>query len=151
MEKSSNSFLTENLSSVRTSIDWFPYHQFPSFDDLIFDPKAFVKEANTYRTLRILTYSVTKSPLLERATHLIVGIKPGSRLPTKAEVRHHPSLHSKLYLCYGRCRVLKAAYVGSQNLVQTTTFNLMMKITNRTKCQKLEEYFDLIWRDSTKL
>ena len=144
-------FLEGDLGRTYSGPAWYILKKLDTQVDLILDPKRFFREVNAHRSLEILTYTYSYAPttLVRR---LVLG-KPfvlnPSLLPNPDNVRRHDSLHTKLFLGYGRTCNLTDAYIGSQNCTAPTTYNVMFHINNRKTLSVLREYFDHIWNEAT--
>lgn len=146
-------FLKGDLGNVYTGIAWVPLERLDTGEgDLILDPRRFFREVNAYSRVEILTYTYSYMPKTLVARLVLGPVHPSYEyLPNREQVRVHPQLHTKLYLCYSSRITCKCAYLGSQNQTAPTTYNIMMRVTSRDLLERLQAYYNHIWNEAKPL
>ena len=134
-------FLKQDLSRVRTTRRCWIHPTRLGEPDLI-TVGFFQHLRKNYTSFDVLTYSCTGCQGL-KIKRLVTGLH--CEQFDGVAMRHAENLHSKLFLCY-RKRRLVDAYVGSQNLVAPTTLNIMLRASPKAR-KLLKEYFEQVWKD----
>lgn len=147
-------FLQDDLGDVYTGISWSSLRKLDDPDSaLILNPRRFYEELAQQRYVEALTYTFTYVPdvLFRR---LVLCRKPTQPLEVvgmglvRTEIRLHPQLHTKLFICESRGRHPFTAYIGSQNLVKPTTYNIMLRIKDESAISALRRYYAMIWTEA---
>lgn len=115
--------------------------------NIIFDPQSWLRQMWQYDNYDAITYNVGECFLLKKALRVVVGLYPDKKFP-RVKMRYFAGIHTKLYICYKRGEP-QVAYIGSQNLVKTSTINLMYTVKDPEAIQHLISYFLYFWRDGT--
>lgn len=112
---------------------------------------AFYKELEFASKIDLTTWTCTwpLPHLGKKLNRVLIGAKQRPTVSAKElglckSAAYHPSVHAKLYLCYDNHDKLYQAFVGSQNFVEPTMWDLMIRVSKR-QLPPLLEYFNRLW------
>lgn len=115
------------------------------------DGAWFFKELDFAHRVDLTTWTCTwpLPHLKKKLGRVLIGAKQRPHITPEElglcrEAAYHPSVHAKIYLCYNERSVLYQAFVGSQNFVEPTMWDLMIRVSKR-QLKPLEECFNRLW------
>lgn len=125
--------------------------------DLFFSGRRFLCHLNeTYESFDIVTYSMSKALYapLKNVNRVIFGLRQRGTNHRAKEARYLPDCHAKIFVCHlPNAHALVQGveiYVGSLNLTQGTTLNIMVRVRPE-HVQPLLTFYEYLWKIATPL